>query len=440
MMGNTLLIRNDDGDYKPAHRSLLEFFMAYKIVAGLGMLPSDFTTPARRQSNIDSGLAPVDYTWSGYFRREVNEDGKVGRIPPLRFFLPENMDTVLDTAGQMGDNVLRFVYEITNIREALEDFHGFISEILKEFNEGKRDPAKEQNTIRFALKFRALSQEWEEQTKQGSAIRQFWKDRFEEETQEVKIKAKIETISIELSGKTPINIEMAAVPAGSFLMGDDNYGPVHRVNITRPFQMATVPVTQLLYQAVMGDNPGDFKGDELPVESVSWFEAVKFCIRLSEKMNIEPAYRIEDQKVFWNQKSLGFRLPTEAEWEYTCRAGSMTRYSCGDLESDLQDVAWYSQNSNLKTHPVGQKRSNVWGIFDMHGNVWEWLWDWRDNYPTSQIDDPIGPVEGSYRVIRGGSWYSEAHNCRSAIRGFNRPVIRLDFLGFRLSRFVALDT
>ena len=439
MRGNTLLIRNDDGDYKPAHRSLLEFFTAYRIVAGLGMLPSDFVAPARRQSNVDTGLAPVDYTWNGYFKRELNEIGQAIFIPPLKLFLPENTDALMDAAGRMGDNVLRFIHEMTNIREVREKFHVFIAEILEAFKKGDRDPAKDQDILKFVLRFRVLSLQWEERAGKGDAVRRFWKDRHEQEIGRA-VKTRIEAMSLERSGSSPIRIDMIEAPAGTFLMGDEADGPVHRVRITKPFLPASVPVTQELYQAVMGDNPSRFQGSDLPVESVSWFDAVKFCNRLSERMNLNPAYRIEDQKVSWNRESFGFRLPTEAEWEYACRAGSTTRYSWGDLESNIGESAWYMENSQGTTQPVGQKKPNSWGLFDMHGNVWEWVWDWYDGYPNQETVDPVGSRAGSARVVRGGCWLVGALDCRSAIRFYVEPGLRGADVGFRLSRSVALGS
>jgi formylglycine-generating enzyme required for sulfatase activity len=194
------------------------------------------------------------------------------------------------------------------------------------------------------------------------------------------------------------------------------------------------PVTQALYRAVTDRNPSQFKGDDRPVEKVSWLDAAAFCNRLSEKMGLQPVYEIDGDEVNWNRQSNGFRLPTEAEWEYACRAGTTTRFAHGDLESGLDRMAWYRENSGGKTRPVGLKDPNAWGLHDMHGNVWEWVWDWYGDYPSVSVSDPAGPDRGSVRVMRGGSWLNFARLCRSAIRDRGVPGGRGDFLGVRLSR------
>ena len=167
----------------------------------------------------------------------------------------------------------------------------------------------------------------------------------------------------------------------------------------------------------MGINPSNFKGvDVLPVENVSWDDAVEFCRKLSGK---------EGEK---------YGLPTEAQWEYACRAGSKTRFSFGDSDSSLGDSAWYSDNSNRTTHPVSQKKVNSFGLYDMHGNVWEWCSDWYggEYYSSSPGVDPQGPSSGTYRVVRGGSWYYDPRYCRSASRFRVSPVDRSFNLGFRI--------
>jgi len=437
MMGNTLLIRNDDGDYTPAHRSLLEFFVAFKITAQMGLLPSDFTSLARSQSNIDKHSRATDYVWSSYFRREVDEKGEICLIPPLGRFCPEDKDMTLAALGRMGEAVLRFIHEMTNVEEVRLDFHKLLSEIMVEFKAGNRDPQKEQDIIRFILSFRALSQEWEAEAEEGTSIRDFWKDRLEQEMGAAGEKAKPETMRLSISGGDSIEIEMVQIPAGAFLMGDEVDGPIHRVGITKPFMIAAAPVTQVLYRALTGKRPADFQADDFPVENINWFEAVQFCNDLSKELNLESAYRIDGEHVEWDQESFGFRLPSEAEWEYACRAGTSTRFACGDLETDLETIGWYGQNSGNKTHPVKRKTPNVWGIFDMHGNVWEWVWDRYGEYPSGLAADPKGPERGDDRVIRGGSWYARARLCRAANRYRSEPVNRYDGFGFRLARSVA---
>jgi formylglycine-generating enzyme required for sulfatase activity len=190
----------------------------------------------------------------------------------------------------------------------------------------------------------------------------------------------------------------------------DDEKPVHRVKITKGFWMGKYEVTQEQWEAVMGTNLSRFKGAQNPVESVSWNEVVEFC------------------------RKTGTRLPTEAEWEYACRAGTTTKYSSGDSDSDLDGVAWYSGNSGNTTHPVGQKQPNAWGLYDMYGNVWEWCADWYAGsyYQNSTGNDPTGPPSGSVRVLRGGSWFSDPGGCRSAGRVWIYPGSRFSYIGFRV--------
>jgi formylglycine-generating enzyme required for sulfatase activity len=219
-----------------------------------------------------------------------------------------------------------------------------------------------------------------------------------------------------------VRMEFVAIPAGQFAMGStkgsDDEKPVHTVRITKPFYMGKYEVTQEQWEAVMGDNPSHFKGAKNPVEKVSWNDCQQFLRKLKAKV----------------PGGLACRLPTEAEWEYACRAGSTTKYSFGESENDLGDHAWYSKNSGNKTHPVGQKKHNAWGLYDMHGNVWEWCHDWyADSYPIFDQTDPTGPTSGEYRVLRGGCWFSNATYCRSAIRNYSyHPSSRLSYNGFRV--------
>ncbi|MEW5914727.1 MAG: formylglycine-generating enzyme family protein, partial [Thermodesulfobacteriota bacterium] len=161
--------------------------------------------------------------------------------------------------------------------------------------------------------------------------------------------------------------------------------------------------------------------ESLPVESVSWEEAVEFTRRLNKEEGLRAGT---------------YRLPTEGEWEYACRAGSGTRYSFGDSESALGDYGWYGGNSGGRPQPVARKKANAWGLYDMHGNVWEWVSDWygKDYYSSSPTGDPQGPSSGSGRVVRGGSWDSNPRALRSAIRYWFSPTNRINFLGFRVAR------
>ena len=217
-------------------------------------------------------------------------------------------------------------------------------------------------------------------------------------------------------------IEFVNIPAGSFMMGGDGGGvwgdekPIHRVNV-KAFRMSKYPITQKQYLAVMEDNPSGFKGDEnCPVEKVSWNMAVEFCQKLSQRTG---------QTV---------RLPSEAEWEYACRAGSTGKYCFGDDESKLGSYAWYEQNSEKKTHPVGKKSSNAWGLHDMHGNVWEWCEDiYHENYQGAPSDGTawINGGDRDVKVLRGGSWLDDAFSCRSAYRYRDIARDQDDNYGFR---------
>ena len=221
-----------------------------------------------------------------------------------------------------------------------------------------------------------------------------------------------------------IGMKFNLIPAGEFLMGspeDDpdkssKETPQHRVRITKPYYLGVYEVTQGEYQKVMGKNPSEFKGLTRPVEQVSWEDATEFCRKLSQM-----------------DTRFNYRLPTEAEWEYACRAGTTTRYMCGD---DLEpDYGWFKSNSSYQTHPVGETRPNAWGLYDMHGNVFEWCQDWYDSgyYGRSPSDDPMGSSTGRDRVLRGGSWGLNARVVRSANRFPIKPDYRSNFFGFRVA-------
>jgi len=220
---------------------------------------------------------------------------------------------------------------------------------------------------------------------------------------------------------------MVDIEGGTFTMGDDETG---RVQVTlSPFQMDKFPVTQALYEQVMNKNPSRFKGEDRPVEQVSWFDTVKFCNALSEQCGLTPAYKIDGEKVERIPEADGYRLPTEAEWEYACRAGTT-----GERYGELDEIAWYDENSGKETHGVGQKQANTFGLYDMLGNVLEWCYDWYGDYPEGPVTDPVGSEDGSRRVLRGGSWLDYAGDCRSAFRLSYVPGNRLDSFGFRFAR------
>lgn len=240
-----------------------------------------------------------------------------------------------------------------------------------------------------------------------------------------------------------IGMQMAMVPPGEFQFGSDEHSAGRPVRIAAPFLLGVVPVTQRQYQHVMRDNPSQFKGDDQrPVENVSWLDVVKFCIRLSEIETLSPYYRVPEQSVADEQVveilgGDGYRLPTEAEWEYACRAGSSGNWCFGNDERKLKQFAWYDRNSGGTTHAVGQKQPNAWGFHDMHGNVWEWCADWYADYPAEPVTDPRGPEEGSIRVFRGGCWGFSPQFCRSAYRSGFTPSDRVSDLGFRVARSFA---
>jgi formylglycine-generating enzyme required for sulfatase activity len=244
-----------------------------------------------------------------------------------------------------------------------------------------------------------------------------------------------------------IGMKLVLIPAGEFPMGspdsdpdaDTDEKPQHPVRITRPFYMGATEVTQGQYEAVTGADPSHFKGsDDLPVETVSWLDAINYCNALSRKEGLPPFYRVQAETVeVPDGNGPGYRLPTEAEWECACRAGSWSRYCFGEDAAGLAAFAWYEGNAGGQTHPVGQKRSNAWGLYDMHGNVWEWCWDgYEADYYSKKppATDPLGPSQADSRVYRGGSWFYTPLYCRSALRGGVAPGYRNSILGFRVAR------
>ncbi len=234
-------------------------------------------------------------------------------------------------------------------------------------------------------------------------------------------------------------IRMVLVPGGTFLMGDEEQKEKLRKVEVGPFWIDKYEVTQESYERIVGKNPSLKKGPQNPVERVSWLDAINYCNLRSRREGLQPCYNLETLEC--NFESNGYRLPTEAEWEYACRAGSQTRYSFGNNASQLGDYAWFKGNSGNDLHPVGQKKPNAWGLHDMHGNVWEWCHDWfseapEDNAPTK---NPTGPSSGTRRVLRGGARSSDAKDCRSAARtsetpGFADVCFGAEFYGFRCVR------
>jgi formylglycine-generating enzyme required for sulfatase activity len=220
---------------------------------------------------------------------------------------------------------------------------------------------------------------------------------------------------------SPTGIEFVYIRPGTFMMGspvteqgraDDEQQ--HRVTLTKGYWLGKYEVAQQHWEALMGGNRSKSKGGNLPVENVSWEDCQQFIKKLCEKEGVRDGT---------------YRLPTEAEWEYACRAGTMGPYA-----GDLEDMGWHGKNSGWKTHPLGQKKPNAWGLYDMHGNVWEWCADWFDAYPSAAVTDPSGPRSGSLRVLRGGGWSRPALAGRSAFRNRDKPSIYYDNLGLRLLR------
>jgi len=210
------------------------------------------------------------------------------------------------------------------------------------------------------------------------------------------------------------------------------------------FYMAKNPVTQKEYQELIGNNPSNIKGEDLPVESVSWYRAIEYCNALSKKEGLAPVYTIEgsgdSRPVKWDRSANGYRLPTDAEWEYACRAGTTTIFYTGNTittnQANFNGFLPYGKNPDgerrRKTMPVGSFEPNAWGLYDMHGNVFEWCWDWTGNLSAEAQTDPAGAAEGSRRVTRGGDFDSSAKNIRSAYRWSGIPSGTDPFTGFRL--------
>jgi len=246
----------------------------------------------------------------------------------------------------------------------------------------------------------------------------------------------LQMISALKNNQTWINdfgMTFVLIQPGTFIMGspegETGRYPIeiqHSVTITQAFYLQTTEVTQGQWKAVMGNNPSKFSGcgDGCPVEKVSWEDAHEFIEKLNQQENANR-----------------YSLPTEAQWEYAARAGSTSALANGDLvetlcgfDTNLNSMGWYCGNAESKTHPVAQKQANSWGLFDMHGNVWEWCQDWYGSYPNYSVTDPIGPSSGSNRVQRGGSWHVNARGARSALRDSDSPDTRYSTIGFRLLR------
>ncbi|MFG2130954.1 formylglycine-generating enzyme family protein [Streptomyces sp. NPDC048751] len=216
---------------------------------------------------------------------------------------------------------------------------------------------------------------------------------------------------------------MIAVPAGRVALTDRRTQRGWEVEVG-PCLIGAHPVTQESYERVTGLRPGAVPGERLPVEGVSWWDAVRFCNELSAREGLTPVYRLrgegDDRRVEWDEGADGYRLPTEAEWEHACRAGT-----AGPRYGPLDEIGWYRGNSGERIREVGGRRPNAWGLYDMLGNVWEWCWDVYD-----------AEVYGDYRVLRGGGWFDEHWSCRASVRRRSHPTFAVDDVGFRVARSV----
>jgi len=281
---------------------------------------------------------------------------------------------------------------------------------------------------------------WCDEARWGDEVCRRWLEgRVGAEALEVAVGVARRVVGSETRRVAGVEFEMVWCPAGEFWMkGHHDERPRHRVKLTRGFWLGQTQVTQVLWEEVMGENPSHFKGAQRPVEQVSWFDCVRFCNRLSEREGLVAAYQIGEgdrPEVTLNVRAAGYRLPTEAEWEYAAKAGTELKYAGSN---SMDAVAWHNGNSGGQTHPVGEKQANAWGLYDMTGNVWEWCSDgWTDNYRARQqgVSDPGDNSPGAgRRVFRGGSWGSDAVICHVACRGRNTPGGRSQNLGLRLSR------
>jgi formylglycine-generating enzyme required for sulfatase activity len=246
-------------------------------------------------------------------------------------------------------------------------------------------------------------------------------------------KAWADHLGIPVEITNSIGMKLSLIPPGEFMMGSpkselgrDDDETQHLVTITKPFYLSVYEVTQEQYERAMGDNPSRSKDAAKPVEMVTWNDAVAFCGKLSD------------------QEGDQYRLPTEAEWEYACRAGTTTAYSFGNDASQLSNYGWYRTNAwdigEKYAHPVGEKLPNAWGLFDMHGNVYEWCQDWYAPYGNEKVvSDPTGPARGGASVLRGGAFPDLPRNVRAADRLSHQPAYRNHTLGFRLARTIPLS-
>jgi formylglycine-generating enzyme required for sulfatase activity len=332
------------------------------------------------------------------------------------------MVVVMTPEGEKSDWVQKEYFYANNLGKPLiplllkdECFPFFVTHQYHDVRDGSMPPKK------FIASLRRLArQKHEEELKQKEKV----DERRHRAKNKKKQKEELKRETIPKANAKSIGMEFVLIPAGSFIMGspqsekgrmrDENQ---HEVTISRPFYMQTTEVTQSQWEKVIGDNPSYFKncGDDCPVDNVSWNDAQEFISMLNQIEN-----------------TTKYRLPTEAEWEYACRAGTETAYSFNEVNK-LGEYAWYRGNSDNQPQPVMQKMPNPWGLYDMYGNVWEWCLDWYGDYPSKSVIDQKGLDKGEYRVLRGGSWNSPAKYLRSAFRGRSNPDYRFGRQGgFRI--------
>ena len=215
--------------------------------------------------------------------------------------------------------------------------------------------------------------------------------------------------------------EMVVIPPGQVTLSDRRTQRSWSVEVAS-YELAAFPITQALYGEHTGQRPSTADGDQLPVEGVSWWDAVRFCNARSQRDGFAPAYRLhaDGEGIEWDASADGYRLPTEAEWEHACRAGTT-----GPRYGPLDEIAWYRGNSHEQVRDVGGKQPNPWGLYDMIGNVWDWCWDVYD-----------AEVYGTYRVLRGGGWFDEHWSCRASVRRRSHPSFRVEDVGFRVARSI----
>jgi formylglycine-generating enzyme required for sulfatase activity len=251
-------------------------------------------------------------------------------------------------------------------------------------------------------------------------------------------------LSIPIFSVDPIHPVMISVRGGTFFMGSNENRvteKIHEVTV-RPFSISDAPVTQDMYFAVMGENPSRFKVSDNPVETVSWFDAVRFCNALSVRNGFAPAYVIEGESVTWIRESRGYRLPTEAEWEFAARGGNYgilgpldrSYFAGGDAAANPQDYCWFSANAKASPRGVRGKLPNQLGLYDMSGNVWEWCWDFYDDYPAGPVFDYTGAASSRKRVMRGGCHVNIINLLRTTYRYWESPAYTAPSVGFRIAQ------